>query len=111
MAAFIFLFAFQRGWMSALLSTGLFWILGEISFSFYMFHMVLLEYVRAYTPRLHLDRLGPRTSIALLFSVAVVLSILCHYAFERPMREWLKRQLIRDPREQGRAVRPSRQAA
>jgi peptidoglycan/LPS O-acetylase OafA/YrhL len=102
MAALVIIFAFQRGWVSALLSTHLFWVLGEISFSFYMFHMVLLEYARAYTLRLHLDRLGPRTSIVLLFSVALVVSILCHYAFERPMRERLKGWLVRDSRESGR---------
>jgi peptidoglycan/LPS O-acetylase OafA/YrhL len=96
MAAIIFVFAFQRGWLAALVSARLFCVLGEISFSFYMFHMVVLCYMKAYTLRLHLDRLGPRTSIVVAFFVALVVSALCHYGFERPMRELLKRLLLRN---------------
>jgi peptidoglycan/LPS O-acetylase OafA/YrhL len=116
MAAIIFIFAFQRGWLSALVSTRPFWVLGEISFSFYMFHMVVLCYAKAYTVQLHLDRLGPRTSILIFFATTLLISFLCHYGFERPMRERLKRWLVRDAQEDGKgrtvgAVPKLRQAA
>jgi peptidoglycan/LPS O-acetylase OafA/YrhL len=95
MAAIILIFAFQGGYLSALLSTRPFGVLGEMSFSFYMLHIVVLRYLQKCGPKLHLEHCRPRTIIAITFCLTLVLSALCYYGFERPMRERVKRWLVR----------------
>jgi peptidoglycan/LPS O-acetylase OafA/YrhL len=95
MAAIILIFAFQGGYLSALVSTRFFCVLGEMSFSFYMLHIVVLRYLQPYGPKLHLDRCRPAAIIAITFCLTLVLSALCYYGFERPMRERVKGWLVR----------------
>jgi peptidoglycan/LPS O-acetylase OafA/YrhL len=116
MAAVILIFAFQRGYLAGLLSARPFWVLGEISFSFYMLHMIVLRYLHTYGAALHLGRCGPRTMILTTLFITVFLSALCHYGFERPMRDRVRRWLVRDSGKDGRPeltsrVRPVREAA
>jgi len=82
--SFIFLitvFAYQRGYISQLLSRRTFVSLGEISFSFYMLHMIIL------------GRMGAIDNTSLTFlalGITLILSAVTYRYVEEPARKWLK---------------------
>jgi peptidoglycan/LPS O-acetylase OafA/YrhL len=86
-------FAFQRGWLSAILSNRFLILAGEISFSFYMFHQLVLRYFLVND----LFAANPVPMAALAFSVTVILSYLCYHLFEMPMRAKIKRTIRATP--------------
>jgi peptidoglycan/LPS O-acetylase OafA/YrhL len=94
MALVIWTFAFQRGYMSALLSGRAMVFLGEISFGFYMLHPTVfwLLYMHRETLGLAAWRPGSQAGLALLATTA--LSAICYRFYEMPVRRrllgWLK---------------------
>lgn len=89
-ALVIFVFALQRGALSRLLSAR--WLVqgGKISFGFYLIHHLLFRlYVEA---ERHLGlSLSPWVGVLLILLLALLLSVLSFYIFERPMSRFVKR--------------------
>jgi peptidoglycan/LPS O-acetylase OafA/YrhL len=93
MGVVILLFAFQRGYLSDLLSSRTFQFLGEISFSFYMLHYLLLMWLHVYGRSLGVSHIDPLVLLVLTLGASVGLSGLCYHAYEAPMRGWVKHWL------------------
>lgn len=89
LSSIIFIYAFQQGVISNLLSRKFFIYLGEISFSFYMIHNLVLSYIY------FLWR--PNIPFILLISICLILSIclssLLYHFFEEPIRIKVKHYL------------------
>ncbi|OOE14590.1 acyltransferase family protein [Fictibacillus arsenicus] len=82
----IFVFAFQRGFLSKLFSNKLFVYLGNISFSFYMVHNLFLSYIM-FLWKPNIDQ-GFVILICLLLST--LSSSLLYHFLEEPMRKKVK---------------------
>ncbi|KQX51988.1 MULTISPECIES: acyltransferase family protein [unclassified Paenibacillus] len=82
----IFTFAFQKGIISDLLSNKIFVYLGEISFSFYMIHNLVLSYT--YWSLLELS-ITPLT-ITGCFIVTIALSSILYHFYEEPLRKKIR---------------------
>jgi peptidoglycan/LPS O-acetylase OafA/YrhL len=85
-AAIIYLFAFQSGLISRLLSHAWLVYLGEISFSIYMVHTITLELVRRYTAGI-----SPFGYWALVTAGIAGASALLYGLLEKPARKWIVR--------------------
>jgi peptidoglycan/LPS O-acetylase OafA/YrhL len=89
-------------------------LLGEISFSFYMFHKALEAPVHTRLAAMGFTNCGPRTFMVVLFLITVLTSLVCYYGYERPMQQRVKRWLIGERRSQpgaGREPDPERGAS
>lgn len=80
---FIYVFAFQAGTVSRLLSHRLFVYLGEISFSFYMIHQLVIRYVQ-------LVRLDSPLGIFVCFAISLLLSAVIYRWYEEPLRKRIR---------------------
>ena len=85
----IFSFAFQNGYISSLISSSIFVLLGEMSFSFYVFHQSFIRYF-AFTN----DSMAITTNHYLLVSVilitSLVVSYFAHKYIELPCNAYIK---------------------
>lgn len=86
MVAIVLIFALQKGFISKILQHKVFVYLGEISFSFYMIHMIIIKYGNQYLPKIN-----DFTKIALYFVVALFLSAIIFEYFEKPIAKWIKK--------------------
>ena len=88
--AFILIsFSLQKGIVSRLLSNRLLVIGGEISYSFYLIHLlVLLPYAEWQKGSSY--HIGWYISVPVLFCVTILLSLLSYYYFEKPMNKLVK---------------------
>jgi peptidoglycan/LPS O-acetylase OafA/YrhL len=93
MTALVFIFAFERGLVSRLIRGRLGRFLGEVSFSFYMIHVLALLYVGGCAVHMHHPAFGPRTVAIVAFVVTLISSTLCYSYYEKPLRERLRRWL------------------
>lgn len=82
-------FALQRGVLSRMLSNRFLVVGGEISYSFYLIHlMVLLPYAEwQQTSGLHV---AWYVSVPLLWTFIMLLSLLSYRCFEKPVNRWVK---------------------
>lgn len=87
-ALLIYIFAFQSGVVSKLMSNKILVYLGEISFSFYMIHQLVLKYLIA----LHI----PYLSI-LGFIISLGLSALMFKFYEEPIRKKIRNFFMSHP--------------
>lgn len=91
-AVMVFVFAHHRGLVSQMLSNRLLVLLGDASFALYMVHQMLIA-ASPWTPHpesiLHLTNLAQATIFLLVG--AVILSVILHVCFERPINNWLRR--------------------
>ena len=78
-------FALQRGFISKILQNKTLVYLGEISFGFYMLHMIVIKYGNYIFPTGN-----DFIKIGAYFIVALVLSILCFEYFEKPLAKKIK---------------------
>jgi peptidoglycan/LPS O-acetylase OafA/YrhL len=85
----IFIFAFQKGVISEFLSKKPFLFLGEISFSFYMIHNLVLTY--SFWSLLKLN-ITPIT-ITCCFLLSVLFSSFLYYFYEEPLRKKIRNKL------------------
>jgi peptidoglycan/LPS O-acetylase OafA/YrhL len=85
----IFIFAFQKGLFSILMSKKLLVYLGEISFSFYMIHNLVLSYLIFLRNPLNVSLF----ELSFCFIISIILSCLLYHFYEEPMRKKLKRYL------------------
>lgn len=79
----IFTFAFQCGIFSKLLSQRLFVYLGEISFSFYMIHQIVIRY-------LDFLKLENTYSFVVCLIVSLLLSSVIYQFYEEPLRKKIR---------------------
>ena len=88
----LLIFSLQKGFLSRILSNKYLVIGGDISYSFYLIHLwILFAYVQlAQTYDWHISLY---ISIPLIFAVAIGLSLLSYYYFEKPANRWVKRIL------------------
>ncbi len=84
-AIVIVIFAAAGGWLGKILSLRPFVWLGEISFSIYMFHLILIKIFALGYP----DWSNPQT----FFPALIAISALSFYLVEQPGRKWLGRIL------------------
>lgn len=91
--AFLLLsFALQRGAISRLLSNKYLVIGGEISYSFYLIHLlVILTYVEL--QKNYGWEISWVVSIPVLFSIIVLLSLLSYYYAEKPANKFIKKTI------------------
>lgn len=92
----IYTFSYSKGHISNILSNKILVYLGEISFGFYMIHMLIIRYYKflpqkfpalsAYTP---LDHNGA----IIIFLISLAGSIILYKWFEKPMNKYIKRKL------------------
>ncbi len=83
----IFLFALHRGHLSDLLSARLLVLGGEISFSFYLFHQLVL---RDFQANGFFDQ-DPIYAAFVALVLTLCLSYVCYWLYESPAREFLRR--------------------
>lgn len=83
MSLVIFVFAFQKGLISKILSNKYLVYLGEISFSFYMIHKLIIRYIQKFvgwTPLL----------VVVAFLSSILISHLLFKYYETPTRRWIR---------------------
>jgi peptidoglycan/LPS O-acetylase OafA/YrhL len=98
----IFIFAFQKGVISKLLGKKLFVYLGNISFSFYMIHNLVLSYILfLWKPNIPVS-----VTIIVCFFISVLLSALMYKYYEEPVRKRVKRY-INNLRSRKKLVKPA----
>lgn len=91
--AFILIsFSLQKGIVSRLLSNRLLVIGGEISYSFYLIHLLVLLPYAEWLKRSSYQ-ISWYISIPILFCVITLLSLLSYYYFEKPMNKLVKKLL------------------
>jgi len=98
-AMVILVFAYQRGVISRLLSGKLLRLLGEASFSFYMFHYLFIRMIDRYPHATRIGDLDPLLRSIAVFAVSLMASIACYRWFEVPartrVRDWLINPCLR----------------
>lgn len=90
----IFIFAFQKGFVSACLSHRLLVRLGELSFGFYMWHMVVMRYLIAVNLKFfHFE--NSFLMVSVIFLTTIILSYGSFILIERPVIDFVGRILRR----------------
>lgn len=88
----IFSFSFQSGALSKVLSKNWMVVLGEISFSFYMFHQLVIRY---YT-QLNVDFFqinNPYLSMLIVFVFSLLISYGSYYLIEKPATSYIVKKI------------------
>jgi peptidoglycan/LPS O-acetylase OafA/YrhL len=83
----IYIFAFQKGLISKLLSNKFFLFLGELSFSFYMLHHLVIRY----SSYLLIINSSPIILAVFSFTVSILASALVYTFYEVPLRNKIKK--------------------
>jgi peptidoglycan/LPS O-acetylase OafA/YrhL len=87
----IFIFSFQKGLISKIISGNIFILLGEISFSFYLIHQLVIRYSRKFNLVERID--NDFAYIVILFLICLGLSYLSFQFIEKPANNFVKRRL------------------
>jgi peptidoglycan/LPS O-acetylase OafA/YrhL len=88
----IFVFAFQRGILSGILSTKFLVYLGELSFSIYLLHQLAISYTAAIFASPIFGMTASKKILAaqlILLFVIICLSDITFRYFETPVKSWL----------------------
>lgn len=93
----ILVFAYQRGPISRLLSGKVLRLLGEVSFSFYMFHYLFIRMIDRYPNITIVGDWGPLPRSIAVFAISILVSIACYWWFEVPARTRVRNWLVRRP--------------
>lgn len=91
-ALLLFVFAYQRGAVSRLLSNRYLMIGGEISFSFYLIHLLVIDEYSKINAVYNLN-IPSVIDIPLILLVTTGLSLLSYYYFEKPSNRFVKKLL------------------
>lgn len=86
----VLVFALQKGAISQILQNKTLVYLGEISFGFYMIHMIVIKYGNYIFPEGN-----DFIKILIYFITAILLSILCFEYFEKPLAKKIKTKLLK----------------
>lgn len=96
MIVLIYTFAYARGFISDMLSNASLVFLGEISFGFYMIHMLVLRYYQ-YLPKKFsfLQHMLPvnHNAAFIIFGISLTFSILIYKFYEMPANRFIKQRL------------------
>lgn len=98
MAFLILVFAYQKGIVSRLLSKKAAVYLGEISFSFYMIHMIILG---------KLNAIGDVSQTVLALAVTLIASAILYAVIEEPFRKRIKSLLDRQIEKRKKIISPA----
>ncbi|MBO1512371.1 acyltransferase family protein [Metabacillus bambusae] len=79
----VYIFAHQKGIISRLLSNRLLVYLGEISFSFYMIHQLVIRYYLQF-------KFVETYMTVVCFVITLILSALTYRFYEEPLRKWIR---------------------
>jgi peptidoglycan/LPS O-acetylase OafA/YrhL len=90
----IFIFAFQKGFLSQVLGCKTLIYLGEISFGMYLIHFLVLDVFIRVTAKMEVT-LSASFSFFIVLFVTLLLSGLSFRFFERPANRWVKRRIQR----------------
>jgi peptidoglycan/LPS O-acetylase OafA/YrhL len=90
--AFIYVFSFQSGVISKILSFSPLVYLGEVSFSLYMIHQLMIRYCERYIGSIvfHADSIEGVLKQILFFMAIIAASILIYEAIEKPLRNRIR---------------------
>ena len=88
MVGIVLIFALQKGLFSRILQHKTLVYLGEISFAFYMIHMIVIKYGNQYLPKIN-----DFQKIGIYFVIALILSALTFEYFEKPFAKWIKNKV------------------
>jgi len=92
MILIIFIFAYQKGYFSRLLSHPTLLLLGEASFGFYLIHQIAIRYFVFFNKRyFHIE--NEILMIVITFSAALLFSILSYKFVEPKLNIWVKNKL------------------
>jgi peptidoglycan/LPS O-acetylase OafA/YrhL len=89
MALVIFVFAYQNGYLSSIISNKVFVFLGEISFSFYMIHQLVIRYIGTANNDFSWG-LNPYVMAGIVFGFALLLAYVLHKHIELPLNSLIK---------------------
>lgn len=89
----VFVFAYKSGAISSVLSKKIFVYLGEISFSVYMCHQIVLNYFNVYY--LEVIKVNPVTMYMVYWAVTLIVSMLLYHVVEVPARKAIRGMLSR----------------
>jgi peptidoglycan/LPS O-acetylase OafA/YrhL len=78
----LFTFSFQNGLVSRLLSFNFMIKLGEISFSFYLIHMIVARYFKLFLEDVYMFKNDLVLTLT-IFTISLILSYFSHYYFEK----------------------------
>lgn len=92
----IYTFSYSKGFISDLLSNKTLVYLGEISFSLYMIHMLVLRYYQ-YLPK-KISALAPilptnHTAAYIIFAISITASMVLYKYYELPMNKFIKKKM------------------
>jgi peptidoglycan/LPS O-acetylase OafA/YrhL len=90
MAAGIYLFASNRGFLSRILCSSPLKVLGEASYAMYLIHWPVMLAVRSVREWRGLTEPTDWTTAVLATSITIFISIPIHYFYERPMRSIIR---------------------
>lgn len=93
MLLIILIFAFQKGILSKFLSQRIFYLLGEISFGFYLFHILIFKYFELIFGTLWVQN-NSLVFITMSFLATLIISYLTFEYFEKPLNIIFKKKLL-----------------
>lgn len=94
----IFVFAYQGGYLSKLISGRWLVLAGEISFSFYLLHQLVMKYVAFFNAKFFIIH-SEYLLVAIIFGVSALASYCCYRFIEIPCNRFIKAkyQALRSP--------------
>lgn len=90
----ILVFAFQNGRVSKFLSHKIFYLLGEISFGFYLFHMLVFKYFYLFFGEFWIQN-NVYVFITMSFLITLIISYITFMYFEKPLNIMVKNKLMK----------------
>lgn len=90
MSSIILAFSLQKGYISRILKNKYLVYLGEISFAFYMIHLLLIQLYQSFNLPVHFI-----ITPSILLTVTTLLSALIFEYFEKPVNRYLKHKFIK----------------
>jgi len=89
MLMIILVFSYQSGYLSGILSKRVFVLLGEISFSFYLIHQLLINYIVNFNTKFMLIN-NEYILIVVILILSLILSYISYVAIELPSNKYIK---------------------
>lgn len=93
MSAIIFIFSFEKGYFSNLIKHRYFVFLGEISFSLYMFHQLIIRYLTTLLENFSVSiSTLPRLLLFIMFVITsvIIISALNYLFYEKPLNRFIR---------------------
>lgn len=96
MALIVFIFSYDKGFFSKVLSHRYFVLLGEASFSFYMIHLIVIRVIFKIASDKHIESSVAIISMSLIaFAISVLGSVVIFKLFEVPVNKKLRNRWLK----------------